>query len=69
MYQFVNGNHPDILKGFFVRNRNRNVHQYNVRNADELNVPYALLDVSKKNFSRSLVQNIRNYLIDNIILR
>ena len=33
--------------GFFVRNRDRNVHQYNVRNADELYVPYARLDVRK----------------------
>ena len=45
MYQFVNGNLPDIFNGFFVRNRN--VHQYNVRNADELYVPYARLDVRK----------------------
>ena len=47
MYQFVNGNLPDIFNGFFVRNRDRNVHQYNVRNADELYVPYARLDVRK----------------------
>ena len=47
MYQFVNGNLPDIFNGFFVRNRDRNVHQYNVRNADELYVPYARLDVKK----------------------
>ena len=47
MYQFVNGNIPDIFNGFFVRNRDRNVHQYNVRNADELYVPYACLDVRK----------------------
>ena len=47
MYQFVNGNLPDIFYGFLVRNRDRNVHQYNVRNADELYVPYARLDVKK----------------------
>ena len=47
MYQSVNGNLPDIFNGFFVRNRDRNVHQYNVRNADELYVPYARLDVRK----------------------
>ena len=47
MYQFVNRNLPDIFNGFFVRNRDRNVHQYNVRNADELYVPYARLDVKK----------------------
>ena len=47
MYQFVNGNLPDIFNGFFVRNRDRNVHQYNVRNADEVYVPYARLDVRK----------------------
>ena len=46
MYQFVNGNLPDIFNGFFVRNRDRNVHQYNIRN-DELYVPYARLDVRK----------------------
>ena len=27
MYQFVNGNLPDIFNCFFVRNRDRNVHQ------------------------------------------
>ena len=47
MYQFVNGNLPDTFNGFFVRNRDRNVHQYNVRNADELYVPYARLGVRK----------------------
>ena len=47
MYRFVNGNLPDIFEGFFVKNRDRNVHQYNVRNADELYVPYARLDVRK----------------------
>ena len=47
MYQFVKGNPPDIFNGFFVRNRDRNVHQYNVRNADELYVRYARLDVRK----------------------
>ena len=49
MYRFLNGNLPDIFEGFFVKNRDRNVHQYNVRNADELYVPYARLDV--RNFS------------------
>ena len=47
MYQFVNGNHPDIFIGFFVRNRDRNVRQWNVRNASELYVPYAHLGVRK----------------------
>ena len=47
MYQFVNGNLPDIFNDFFVRNRDRNLHQYNVRNADELYVPYARLNVRK----------------------
>ena len=47
IYQFVNGNHPDIFIGFFVRNRDRNVRQYNVRNASELYVPYAPLGVRK----------------------
>ena len=47
MYQIVTENLPDIFNGFFVRNRDINVHQYNVRNADELYVPYARLDVRK----------------------
>ena len=47
MYQFVNDNLPDIFEGFCVRNRDRNVHQYNIRNADELYVPYARLDIRK----------------------
>ena len=47
MYQFVNGNLPDIFNGFSVRNRDRNVHQYNVSNVDELCVPYARLNVRK----------------------
>ena len=33
--------------GFFVKNRDRNVHQHNIRNADELCIPYARLDVRK----------------------
>ena len=37
----------DIFKCLFERNRDRNVHQYDVRNADELYVPYARLDVRK----------------------
>ena len=53
MYQFVNGNLPDIFNGFFVRNRVRNLHQYNVRNVDELYVPYARLDVRKFNLKIS----------------
>ena len=50
MYQFVNGNLPDIFNGpgVFVRNRDRNKHQYNVRDADEIYVHYAHLDVSTK---------------------
>ena len=47
VYQFVKGNLPDIFNGFFVRNRDRNVHQYNVRNADELYVPYSRLKISE----------------------
>ena len=80
MYQFVNGNLPDIFKGLFVKNIDINLHQYNARNADELYVPYARLDVSQ--FSHDKIvkctsklhkgitslhmfkQNIRNHLIN-----
>ena len=88
MYRFLNGNLPDIFEGFFVKNRDRNVHQYNLRNADELYVPYARLDVRKfslkiagaklwnilpnhiKESSSNdiLKQNLKNYLIDNMLL-
>ena len=88
MYRFVNDNLPDIFEGFCVRNRDRNVHQYNVRNADELYVPYARLDIRKFSIKISgaklwnvlpnyikesssvavFKQNLRNYLIDNMIV-
>ena len=88
MYQFVNDNLPDIFEGFCVRNRDRNVHQYNVRNADELYVPYARLNIRKFSIKISgaklwnvlpnhikesssvdvFKQNLRNYLIDNMIV-
>ena len=54
MYRFLNGNLPDIFEGFFVnKNRDRNVHQYNICNADELYVPYARLDVRKFSLKRA----------------
>ena len=88
MYRFLNGNLTDIFEGFFVKNRDRNVHQCNVRNADELYVPYARLDVRKfslkiagaklwnvlpnhikeSNSIDILKQNLKNYLIDNMLL-
>ena len=27
MYQFFNGNHPDVFNGFFVKNRDNNAHK------------------------------------------
>ena len=47
IYQFVNENLPDIFNCFFEWNRDRNVHQYDVHNADQLYVPNARLDVRK----------------------
>ena len=64
------------------------MHQYNVRNADELYVPYARLDIRKFTIKISgaklwnvlpnyikesssvdvFKQNLRNYLIDNMIV-
>ena len=75
-------------KVFFVRNKDRNVHQYNVPNPDELYVPYARWDVRKFSLKISAAklwnvlpncikesssidifkQNLRNYLIDNMLL-
>ena len=85
---YDNDNLPDIFEGFCVRNRDRNVHQYNIRNADELYVPYARLDNRKFSIKISgaklwnvlpnyikesssvdvFKQNLRNYLIDNMIV-
>ena len=45
MYHCLLGDLPDIFDNFFVRNRD--VHQYNVRNADDLHVAYARLDIRK----------------------
>ena len=65
MYQFVNGNLPEIFNGFFVRVRDRNVHQFNVCNAKELSVPYARLDVRKfslKIFGTELRNVLQKYM-------
>ena len=41
MWRFVNWNLPDIFNALFVKTNDRNVQQQNVRNTDELYVPYA----------------------------
>ena len=45
MYNFINAKLPRIFDDFFVRNNN--IHEYNVRNAGNLHVPFARLDLRK----------------------
>ena len=45
MYEYMHGNVTDIYNNFFQRNRD--IHGLNIRNADDLHVPYGRLDVRK----------------------
>ena len=45
MYQCINGNIPEVFDNFFQRNNS--VHGHNTRQADDLHVPYARLDIRK----------------------
>ena len=45
MYEYIDGNGTDIFNNYFQRNRY--IHGLNIRNADDLHVPYGRLDVRK----------------------
>ena len=45
MYECLNGNIPDIFRSYFQRNAA--VHDHNLRNANDLHVPYGRLDIRK----------------------
>ena len=45
MYQCINGNIPEVFDNFFQRNNS--VHGHNTRQANDLHVPYARLDIRK----------------------
>ena len=45
MYQCINDNIPEVFDNFFQRNNS--VHGHNTRQADDLQVPYARLDIRK----------------------
>ena len=45
MYECLNGNITDIFRNYFQRNAA--VHDYNLRNANDLHVPYERLDIRK----------------------
>ena len=45
MYEYMHGNVTDIYNNFFQRNRD--IHGLNIRNADDLHVPYGRLDIRK----------------------
>ena len=45
MYEYMHGNVTIIYNNFFQRNRD--IHGLNIRNADDLHVPYGRLDVRK----------------------
>ena len=45
MYECLYGNIPDIFRSYFQRNAD--VHDHNLRNANDLHVPYGRLDIRK----------------------
>ena len=45
MYECLKGNIPDIFRNYFQRNAA--VHDHNLRNANDLHVPYGRLDIRK----------------------
>ena len=45
MYQCINDNIPEVFDNFFQRNNS--VHDHNTRQADDLHVPCAILEIRK----------------------
>ena len=45
MYEYMNGNLPNTFQTFFQFNRD--IHNYDVRNADDIHVPYGRLDIRR----------------------
>ena len=45
MYECLHGNIPDIFRNYFQRNAD--VHDHNLRNANDLYIPYGRLDIRK----------------------
>ena len=51
MYECLYGNIPDMFRNYFQRNAD--VHDHNLRNVNDLYVPYGRLDI-RKQFSRKI---------------
>ena len=45
MYNYMDGNVPNAFQKFF--HINRNIHDYELHNADDIQVPYGRLDISR----------------------
>ena len=45
MYNYMDGNVPNAFQNFF--HVNRNIHDYELRNADDIQVPYGRLDIRR----------------------
>ena len=45
MYNYMEGNVPNAFQNFF--HINRNIHDYELRNADHIQVPYGRLDIRR----------------------
>ena len=65
MYECLYGNIPDIFRNYFQRNAD--VHDHNLRNVNDLNVPYGRLDIRKfmikiagPNLWNSLPSSVKN---------
>ena len=63
MYECLYGNIPDIFRNYFQRNSD--VHDHNIRNVNDLYVPYGQLDIRK--FSKTIAgPNLRNSLTSSV---
>ena len=65
MYECLHGNIPDIFRNYFQRNAD--VHDHNLRNVNDLYVPYGRLDIRKfsvkitgPNLWNSLPSSVKN---------
>ena len=63
MYECLYGNIPDIFRNYFQRNAG--VHGHNLRNANDLYVPYGRLDIRK--FSIKIARQIYGILFHRLL--
>ena len=67
MYEYIYGNVTDTFNNYFQRNRD--IHGLDIRNADDLHVPYGWLDVRKFNIKiaeANLWNSIPSYIKNSI---